>query len=73
MIYPHKELRVINALEERLNANKHKGDTWMSVNHMYLRNKITEEYAEVMLDPSNPKELADLANVTIMLLWRYAR
>jgi len=72
MTYPHRALNVIRALEERLDANKHKGDSWKRCEHLYLYDKLHEEYAEVILDPYNPKELADLSNITNMLLWRYA-
>lgn len=71
LIFPHNQINVIHALEKRLLANSHKGNSWQTCSHMWLTQKITEEFAEVVLEPSNPDELADLANVTMMQLWRY--
>lgn len=51
--------------------SKNKGDSWKDCDVMYLRGKLVEEFAEVILDPSNPRELADLINIASMLLYRY--
>ena len=71
--YPIDYQFVIDALKGKMNENKHKGNSWQdsgSDNDEFLMDKLTEEYAEVILDPTNPEELADLANITLMLLWR---
>ncbi len=73
MIYPHKQLRVLRELENRLIANKHKGNSWQTCHVSILFSKLQEEYAEVVLDTYNPKELADLSNICNMLIWRFSK
>lgn len=71
LIYPHKLTRVINMLDKQLELNSHKGNTWQKCDHLWLKNKLHEEYAECILSPNNPNEYADLANICNMLIWRY--
>ena len=49
-----------------------KGDSWKNIPTEYLLLKLQEEYGEASVDTQkNPMELVDLANVAMMLFYRY--
>ena len=71
LTYPHEDSSVKEILKAQMDVNGHKGDTWKTCSTMHLRDKLVEEFAEIVLDPYNPQELADLANICCMLIWRF--
>lgn len=72
MKYPYEQTSVIKMKKQQLDRNKHKGDSWMTCYTSFLFQKLHEEYAEVILNPFSVEELADLANIVDMLIWRYS-